>query len=80
MRRVAIDGFMRSLTFFLLLTMLFRIGSLPAAERSGCGGDDGACRGTQGANILSMMVWGMGLGAGIAVLCGLLDQDTANAH
>lgn len=67
---------MRPLTFFLLFMMVCRAGSVFAADSCG----DGACGGTRGGTVLSVMVWGVGLSAGIALLCGMLDQDTAHAH
>jgi hypothetical protein len=71
---------MKKSNFILLVAMMFRAGSLSAGEAGSACSGEGACGGTRGATVLSMMVWGVGLGAGIAVLCGLLDQDTAHAH
>ena len=50
----------------------------PQITRSSTG--NGAGYSTRDASVLSMMGWGIGLGAGIAVLCGMLEQDTAHSH
>ena len=41
---------------------------------------EGAGYATRDATVLSMMGWGVGLAAGIAALCALLENDTSSSH
>ena len=50
----------------------------PQITRSSTG--NGAGYSTRDATVLSMMGWGLGLGAGFALLCGMLEQDTSSSH
>jgi hypothetical protein len=47
---------------------------------SDCCRTDAVCDGIRSATVLSMMGWGVGLAVGIALLTGLLDQDTGGGH
>jgi hypothetical protein len=41
---------------------------------------EGAGYATRDATVLSMMGWGVGLAAGIATLCALLENNTSSSH
>ena len=46
-----------------------------ASRRGECAG-----YGSRDATVLSMMGWGLGLGAGIAALCALIPNNSATSH
>lgn len=66
----------------LILMVLSLPFSASAQNSSSSGGAVGqsAISSTQNATTLSMMGWGLGLAAGIAALCALVQNDTAHTH
>jgi hypothetical protein len=70
---------MRKITAFSLILLIFSTPAYcqeaPRASRRGTG----AGYGTRDATVLSMMGWGVGMGLGIAILCGSLHQSKASS-
>ena len=72
----------KMILLFCALMVVFTPLTVTARERAtDCCGTDAVCDGARGAMVLSMMGWGVGLAVGIALLTGLLDQNTSShAH
>ena len=77
---------MRRIIFIPLLVALLAVPFASQAEedqhpqtvRSSTGSAAGYS--SRDATVLSMMGWGLGLGAFIAILTGWLEQDTSSSH
>jgi hypothetical protein len=60
----------------ILIGSALLLNAAPVQAQTG----DGAVACTRDATVLSMMGWGVGLAVGVALLCGLIEQETSHSH